>query len=101
MKNRYQIQIVLKDLSKDPAHQATHIGGRLSGGVSWKISVAEAIDNLRNRQAAYYVLAEDGTEKELIVRSHPLYGPFLTVKGETREPKTLLALPEVAERACA
>lgn len=101
MKNRYQIQIVLKDLSKDPAHQATHIGGCLPSGVSWKISVAEAIDNLRNRQASYFILADDGTEKELLVRSHPLYGPVLTVAGEKREPKTLLALPEAVSRACA
>jgi len=97
MTHSYEIQIVLKDRSQKPAHQPTHIGGRISGGIGWKIPVKEAVENIRDGRAKYYVLKDDGGKAFVKVMNQSFGAPYLTVGEERSEPKTLLALPEVLD----
>lgn len=97
-KTAHEIEFVLKDFSQRPQQQITHIGGRLpDGNGAWKISTQEAIESIRTGMARYYVRPDGGLRDYLIIGSHPLYGMFLTIAEDRREPKTLLALPETLE----
>lgn len=97
MKNAHEILITIKDPKQKPLYQVTHIGGQLSNGATWKLPIKEAMNNMKSGLAAYYVRLDGGARNYLKIERHPLYGPFLTVTGEMREPKTLLALPEIIQ----
>ena len=93
----HEISIALRDLSRAPSHRITHIGGKLSNGIPWKITAQEAIDGIRGNPTSYFIRLDDGKKAYLVLGTHPLDGTFLTVDGDTREPKKLLNLPEVYE----
>jgi len=97
MNSSHEIEFVLKDLSQRPQQQISHIGGRLPSGTQWKISTKEAMEAIRSGTARYFVRIDGGLRNYLVLSSHPLYGVFLTIAEDTREPSTLLGMPEVLE----
>lgn len=97
MNNLYQIEFTLKDLSQRPQQQITHIGGRLADGNKWKITAQDAMEAIRTGMARYYVRIDGGLRDYLMIGSHPLYGAFLTIAADPREPSALLSLPETLD----
>jgi hypothetical protein len=95
MKNIYEIQLVLKDYTKKPTHQITHIGGQMQNGTRWKLLCKEAMENIERGDTQYFIRRDGGLREYLVIGQHPLYGKFLSISGDTREPTTLLAMPEV------
>lgn len=91
----HEIKFVLRDFSQTPSHQVTHVGGCLANGIRWKITAQEAIDGIKSGITRYFVRIDGGFKEYLSIGNHPLYGPFLTVDGDTRVPKKLLSMPEV------
>ena len=91
----HQIKFVLKDFSQIPSHQVSHIGGELANGIRWKITAKEALEGIRSGITRYFVRFDGGLKEYLTIGNHPLYGAFLTVEGDTREPKKLMGMPEV------
>jgi len=97
MNSSHEIEFVLKDFSQRPQQQISHIGGRLPSGTQWKISTKEAMEAIRSDTARYFVRIDGGLRNYLVLNRHPLYGTFLTIAEDTREPTTLLGMPEVLE----
>jgi len=99
MNTSYEIEFALRDPSQCPTQQITHIGGALPSGGIWKITTKEAMEAIRSGTTRYFVRIDGGLRNYLILRTHPLYGVFLTIEKDVREPKTLLSLPEVVPTA--
>jgi len=95
MARLHEIEFVLKDLSQQPTHQITHIGGRLSNGSPWKITAKEAMETIRDEGPRYFIRVNGDKAETLVLCHHPLYGMFLTISPDQRIPATLLKMPEV------
>ena len=48
MASKYDVKFVVRDRSLPKFNSITHIGGELSSGDSWQISVKEAIEGIRS-----------------------------------------------------
>ena len=94
MVSEYDVKYVVRDHSLPPFKSITHIGGELTSGDRWQIPVKEAIEGIRSGRFAFTITRDENSPEQLMVLSHPLYGPLLKSTLDDREPESLMTLPE-------
>lgn len=94
MASKYDVKFVIRDRSLPKFNSITHIGGELSSGDSWQISVKEAIEGIRSGRFSFTITRQVDEPEQLMVQNHPLYGPLLKSKLDRRDPESLMSLPE-------
>ncbi len=89
----YEITCINKNNRQDPTERITHIGGLLSDGKRWKITVEEAIKYIETKQHSFYVNKNGKTVWVIIAVSR--YGnKYIKTEADGNEPNNLLSLPE-------
>lgn len=87
-----EIQCINKNPRNDPYRRITHVGGYMNGQ-RWKITVAEAIQHIRNQTWKFYTNSLGHRVDVVIARS--AYGnEYLRTKADYDTPDNLLSLPE-------
>ena len=94
MASEYDVKYVVRDRSRPKFNSITHIGGELSSGDSWQISVKEAIEGIRSGRFTFTITRQIDRPEQLMVLDHPLYGPLLKSNHDRRDPESLMSLPE-------
>lgn len=94
MVSEFDIKYVIRDSRRPPFNCVTHIGGELSSGDRWQISVEEAIDGITTGRFAFTITREDNEPEQLKVEQHPLYGPVLKSVLDGQQPQALMTMPE-------
>ncbi len=92
MASEYDVDAVGKRDGANPYEAITHLYVRSYGDTLMPIPLADAIEGIQCGRFIYYVKNGDKREKLRIARS-PYNRFYLTVASDTREPRTLLALP--------
>jgi hypothetical protein len=93
MPGRHRIMCIQRGEGTKPHEMITHIGGRTSSGMRWKLSLAEAILGIRDGLWAFYVGAS-GESLDVVVTRDGNGAEYLKTGGDATEPRHLLDLPD-------
>ncbi len=96
MVSEFDVKYVVRNHTLPTSNSITHIGGELSSGDRWQISVAEAVEGIRSGRFAFTVTRNEGVPEQLKAENHPFRGPLLKSPLDGRESEALLSLPEQA-----
>lgn len=88
-----------KDHRRDPYRCVTHVGGLNADGSPWRLTIAQAIEGIRDRRWEFYVAAEDGTKAWLHITVARDGHEYLKALEDTGMPRVLMALPSEIEGA--
>jgi hypothetical protein len=98
MPGRHRIMCIQKGEGTKPHEMITHIGGRTSTGMRWKLSVTEAIAGVRDGLWAFYIGASGGSIEVEVARDGD-GAEYLKTVRDASEPRHLLDLPDCRDFA--
>jgi hypothetical protein len=98
MPGRHRIMCIQKGEGTKPHELITHIGGRTSAGMRWKLSLTEAIAGVRDGLWAFYIGASGGNI-EVEVAKDGDGAEYLKTGRDAIEPRHLLDLPDCRDFA--
>lgn len=96
MPGRHRIMCIQKGEGTKPHEMITHIGGRTSTGMRWKLSLAEAIAGVRDGLWAFYIGASSEA-LDVEVATDGDGSEYLKTGRDATEPRLLLDLPDCRE----
>ena len=86
-----EVRCVTKSNDADSYKGISHIGGPNGDGTSWKMSVKEAIENIKADKYAFYI-NRDGNKSDLILVSGPDGSEYLRTSGDKGDHDNLSSL---------
>ncbi len=98
MVSEFDIKYVVRDRSLPPFKSVTHVGGELSSGDCWQISIDEAIEGIKTGRFAFTITRDECAPEQLMVEQQ--YGPLLKSVLDGRQPQALMAMPETKPVCC-
>jgi len=93
MVSEFDVQYVARDHTLAPINNITHIGGRLSTGDQWQLSINEAIKSIKSGRFTFTLNRDNSSPEQLVVEDHPHYGPLLKSVLDGRHMGALTTMP--------
>lgn len=88
-----RIDCINKTDRYNPHERITHVGGVNPGQTTrWKVSQAQAIENIESREHSFYTLV-NGVRANVIVATHS-GNKYIKTVNDGLQPDNLLSLPE-------
>jgi len=93
MTTNVEIKCINKIPRHDPNESITHVGGLNRDGSAWKLSLADAIRGIENKEYQFYVLSW-GQIVNVIISISRAGNKYLRTESDSSTNNNLLSLPE-------